>query len=613
MLTSLDYFLTPKGIIDKLQKDFDDVSKLQPVERQKIAALKKINQIKSRLIDIYFSTIPDESKIKDKVNDYFYLRSYAENAQLRLIIQSVINTSDDFDMLKFEQLLASLNASKPGKAIVSDKIKTEFGALNAQYGYFHNPDRYIALYENIASACQIIIEEVEQSGYGKQYQYAYKLMALLIDENEPLPSFETMSTRVNNLLNLRGRVIPKQRPNRHLVVIDKPFHDVFLDLNLPKASEISDRQGWCRLIRLEGRVVLADFSMVKTLEDANQGLAPMTLKEAQKIRSKCQYKRAMEDEDFAKLCFDYQVDEKTFDASLDFLAQNPLCIKTNDSIPHLEIMGEPGTETQGYVWVKLPYDDKRALILGKITDCCQSIGGDSEMCVKNALRLDDSGLYVLLKQKTKKDAPVRLSQGALNYDQYQIVGQSFVWRSKTGSLCLDSLECLKDSISRDGLKKIMLEFSQNVFASNPSIKMITIGRGGNTPQDLFEPTPIPERMREGEQYGDSTQQYCIAKAPIPESKRSQYTALMNILKEYNQDVQEAGAYLAQIFDDLQPLLFWIQQNPQFLNNNININRIGSYVSSVEKPEMSDFEPVDTAALSRLDEKHLRAEVCNVPQ
>ena len=81
---------------------------------------------------------------------------------------------------------------------------------------------------------------------------------------------------------------------------------------------------------------------------------------------------------------------------------------------------------------------KRALILGDITDCCQSIGGASQECVKDAVSRKDNDLYVLMKQR-KKGNPALISNGAINDRDFKIISQSYIWRSMTDTICQDSL------------------------------------------------------------------------------------------------------------------------------------------------------------------------------
>jgi len=187
--------------------------------------------------------------------------------------------------------------------------------------------------------------------------------------------------------------------------------------------------------------------------------------------------------------------------------------KTGDSIPYVQIKGDGVAE--GYYWIKLPVTDKRALILGDITDCCQSIGGHSEPCVKDAVSLTDNALYILVKQRKKENpAPALIVNGNINDHNYKIIGQSYVWKSQRGNLCLDSIECLKGSISEPALEHILTAFANKSLKDNPDIKYVTIGCGGKTPKDLFSPALVSEKIHIGYQYEDSHNQYCIAKTSV---------------------------------------------------------------------------------------------------
>lgn len=93
-----------------------------------------------------------------------------------------------------------------------------------------------------------------------------------------------------------------------------------------------------------------------------------------------------------------------------------------------------------------------------------------------------------------------LDDGQINYADYGIVGQSYVWKSHTGNITLDSIEYGLDTISNEALKNIITDFANTVLIENPDIKCVTVGSGGKTPEGLFDRTNIPELMRNGKHW-----------------------------------------------------------------------------------------------------------------
>ena len=47
---------------------------------------------------------------------------------------------------------------------------------------------------------------------------------------------------------------------------------------------------------------------------------------------------------------------------------------------------------------KLAKDDPRGFILGELTNCCQSYGGDAEACVFDGAFSPYAGFYVIMKK-----------------------------------------------------------------------------------------------------------------------------------------------------------------------------------------------------------------------
>ena len=380
----------------------------------------------------------------------------------------------------------------------------QFDEYNDHYGYFQEPSEALRkLFQALTEACRIQIIFKEQNNSEQDtlaYIYAYKLMALYLPADGDIPA--RLYQWIHELMcSAEGD-------------IEHPLHEALLIRlkSLPVATAILDRANWREFVIKEKVKALMYFERGQQIEEKNEAKAPRTMKEAIAALIKCQYSRAEEDPKFAELCHRYSVKKNVFNACLDYISTGwPK--KTEDRLPDLVVEGQDAA--QGLFWVKLPIQDKRALILGDITHCCQSIGGDSEQCVKDAVNLSSNGLYVLLKQKKSGGAAV-IKDGQINEDAFKIVGQSYAWRSLNGNLCLDSLECLTGEVSLEALRFILSGFAAKVFERHTDIRYVTLGCGGKTPKDIFPKAEITEIMKEGCFYGDAKQQYLIArKKPEP--------------------------------------------------------------------------------------------------
>ncbi len=417
--------------------------------------------------------------------------------------------------------------------------RIEWERLNATHGYFpKDQEKFFALFQQVAAPLRTMAVLFEPNHFARDemaYAYAYKLMALFVDPNDTrTQTLDAVAAATDKLLVTRGK---------HMT---SPLHDLLLDMRLPVPGQI-DRQGWQALLKKEGAQALPFFSEAKKIEDKNGGKAPALLKDARRLQLLCQYARAHEDAAFAATCRDYKVSENSFHQALDFMTSGwPK--KTTDSIPALVIQGTD--QAAGYYWVKLPPDDKRALILGRITGCCQSIGSHADRCVRDAVTLPSNGLYVLLKQRKAGAAgqeALPLVGGQINDAQYEIVGQSYVWLSRSGNLCLDSIECSQGRVPPEVLNKIITDFAQELLKQAPTIHRVTVGQGGGTPPGLFAPVAIPEAMLQGYQYGDSKRQYLIAKQhTLSEAQRGELEA---VLSDKGHEFIDCLFYLVEQVDD----------------------------------------------------------------
>ena len=107
--------------------------------------------------------------------------------------------------------------------------------------------------------------------------------------------------------------------------------------------------------------------------------------------------------------------------------------RTNDdAIPAITIRGSDIGYSGVYLTKLNVLDDKGAALaacLGKLTQCCQFLGGAGEIAVRHGIESPNGGFYVLF-------------QGDENNPSLddRILAQTWVWRSTEGNLCFDSVE-----------------------------------------------------------------------------------------------------------------------------------------------------------------------------
>ena len=83
------------------------------------------------------------------------------------------------------------------------------------------------------------------------------------------------------------------------------------------------------------------------------------------------------------------------------------------------------------------------------------------------MTLSDNGFYVMLKAKSKERAKQpRLTGNEVNDKDFEIVAQSYAWKTENGNLCLDSIEWNRDRVSTDVIQDLMSQFSEKIFASS---------------------------------------------------------------------------------------------------------------------------------------------------
>jgi hypothetical protein len=365
------------------------------------------------------------------------------------------------------------------------EIVEEFQLLDIEYGYFAQDTKGREAYIKLFKACKLIADyaECDNTPQNKAaYIHAYKLLVLFGDRMNGVDTYIS---------------------SYNLAQQSKPVHDLLVQ-DISKQGHNLKIEAWREFIKKFGPKAIEYFQQATDIQALRNGIPPKNLEEAEVAACQIIYKRFKEHSELARLCVQYHVNEKVFNQCLEIMP------KAVDNMPNITIDGA-SMNLPGYYLMKLPIDDPRAFILGHITNCCQSIGGDSEACVIDGITKPNNGFYVLLKTTQKGTLTPPLVQGKIDYTHYAIVGQGYAWRSKMGNFTFDSWDNLTPSVEDGVITQMLPVFSKKVTEENPEILRVTIGTGGKTPDELIVKTVIenPEKILEGYQYGDSSEQALV--------------------------------------------------------------------------------------------------------
>lgn len=603
MLRLNNDLLCLEGLIASFKKEVID--KKEPAHGRSTPSL--LVQLKTKLKSIYFATLgknaTDDVILATLEQDPRFKSDYPE---FKAALSTIFSSNETIDK---NVILAQLEASRSLQLNTEARARTQWEQLNSKLGYFSEASDLFPLFNALASASRVMIVLIEQNNAPDDtmaYTYAYRLMALFVDQTtSPIPDLATIAKLTEGLLK-------KMAPGK----INTPYHDMLLNqVQLPIAYMVSDRKGWQQFIASNQENIVSAlrfFAMAPAIEkqikkETGIASAPSSLPQARMMAVLCSFARGAENPELALLCRDYNIpengDECSFNKCLDYLDTISWPVKFGDSLPHPEIEGTDNAE--GYCWVKLPTDDLRALILGRITGCCQNIGGNSENCVKDAVSLQENGLYVLLKLKPghAQDSQPFTMDHSINYQAFEIVGQSYGWMSQNGNLTLDSLECSSGRVPSAVAQTMLTAFATQVLRDNPTIKFVTLGQGGGTPRDIgFNLAVIPEKIRSGYHYGDSNLQYCIAKTPFDNFSQQQRAMLESLLDPYPKFIKDTIDYSSFYIDDPENFLEQLKSTETIIDQ-LKVLR----TSLLYEEEMTDY-----FLESLLENKDLIAAIQSIP-
>jgi len=218
--------------------------------------------------------------------------------------------------------------------------------------------------------------------------------------------------------------------------------------------------------------------------------------------SQLSYTRADENRAAAALFFEHGLSEKEFEQYLRLMKlakDNPRTFELWEEygIPRYGLIGERGDQYReatesfskivgapssripdvtiegasighsGYYLKKLDPTDPRAAVLGKLTACCQSLGGQGYQCAIHGMTNPNGGFYVLCRGEANHP---KLSD--------EVVAQSWVWRSREDNLVLDSIESQPKMREESSGVKMIADFYAHLgkrLVADHNVNRVTFG------------------------------------------------------------------------------------------------------------------------------------------
>lgn len=213
--------------------------------------------------------------------------------------------------------------------------------------------------------------------------------------------------------------------------------------------------------------------------------------------------------EFAKLCVKHFIPENAqscFAQGLEIRKKQ----KTVDLLPNVVIDGAK-CKHPGYYLVKVPIGDPIAYLMGKMTNCCMYITFMGVKCNIDVITNPHSTFYVLIKSKfkQKKHPPIHNEKGAIDCNNYTVVGGGYAWLSQHHNLTFDSWENKHYKTNAISIDMLNL-FAREIISQENSIFRVTVGTGTKTPNLNWTKLRSPENPLDSYTYKDeASEQFLI--------------------------------------------------------------------------------------------------------
>ena len=433
-----------------------------------------------------------------------------------------------------QRLFQAVSDNIASDTSLRSRALSHFRSLNTEMGYFDLPEnneqcQALPIFRHYVDFLRVVdfvfqVVEGNQQMDDMVASHAYKMLALFPPQAKggALTAFTQFYKSTS------------AAPQNHwFAQSHQPLHQLFLAgmpeglTQLPSLRELLKKKPDM------GGFILQQLDQLQSVEKMlhadGKSFSDLTMAMFKTYLAKIQYQQFDKAPDLAALFVKLRISEKIFNRCVALIENGDLTLPKNehghfvtmveDKLPNVTVMGRDLDDPNlaPYVWTKLPKGNPRGLVLGKLTSCCQFIGGNSHQCVMDGMNLSHNSFYVMLKLYDPSRFNLHDPNWWHDLESYaQIEGQSYLWESENGNLCLDSIETHSNArhVLRGEQWKMFMERFGATLTEQYQVDRLMIGIGGETPIELKNNIKHKlEYMREGTQYGDSVKQSIIYEAP----------------------------------------------------------------------------------------------------
>lgn len=465
--------------------------------------LEKIDKLYSR----YKSFLSSKNSIKYQNNFFSDKKINTEHLYLQKKIkfeedikrkksELLSEYSNDPNLCKYLQQLLNANKIINNKCCVNDAINLVFNEHQADYSQYYDKTRYqeLLLYSSLA----VYLEKK-----GSPENYAFKLTVLFDNTADALKYIFRSIKNTKSFFQTCSFEIPKvNQCNFDLwrSLAKKYLHDDSFKKILPIASKIEDlvlnnnntslekKLNYNKIRDLKNKIEKKNTEFKKinrhsiNRDDETNNKKKSLIEEISTLRLALYHLTAgirLEELDLPILLayHEFHLKESNTEVYNYFLNHGLtkkdyldkfLALKRvddNKKIPQIYIngvdIGYPGL----YLMKEPILNDMhaaRASCLGKLTNCCQSLSGESgESCVIHGLTNPNGGFYVLCRGDINNPSVYDL-----------IIAQSWAWRSQRGAIVFDSVESAYAANKVKLIKSFFNELAKRLVEDNHTTKVV---------------------------------------------------------------------------------------------------------------------------------------------
>ena len=232
---------------------------------------------------------------------------------------------------------------------------------------------------------------------------------------------------------------------------ERPVHDLCL-FELPTAGNWQVEQ-WAFLVMQAGLEVTQYLHFAPRIESLSDRKIPTTIEELKEIALRIKYNRELENPKLAEFFIKYHIPEPAFNRVLDHYR-----LKTNEYLPELFIDGKEFGKSR-YYFKKLAASDWRGFALGQITNCCQSVGSEGEVCAMHGMISPYSGFYAVFMRADEKELAK---------------ARRLLTQAANAITTMDFIDQFNDKSQKQKYIKLFVEFATKILSQNPTIDPVRL-------------------------------------------------------------------------------------------------------------------------------------------